>query len=79
MYIFFGTESVPETPADESISGRHLASAECISMITAFIHLIDVEILPGGDTLKPDMTRIGMGVLNPKGKLNVRLSRRIPS
>ena len=57
-------------------TGRHFSSAEILTFIASFIMLADVTIIPGGDTLKPDVHRIGVGVLQPKGSMRVRLRKR---
>lgn len=57
-------------------TGRHFAQSEITIFLVAFLHLFDVSVLPGGDTLEPDTQRIGLGILHRKGGLKVRLNRR---
>lgn len=59
------------------MTGRHFASAEILTGVAAFLHLVDAERVPGADTLADDMTRIGLGVNHVKGKMMVRIKQRV--
>ncbi|ORY31866.1 cytochrome P450 [Naematelia encephala] len=66
MFPFGGGSSMCE--------GRHFASAEILSFLAIFIATIDVQVVR--DTIKADFTRIGLGVMQPKGELRVKMRRR---
>ncbi|ORX37132.1 cytochrome P450 [Kockovaella imperatae] len=54
--------------------GRHFASIEILTFLISFIHTFDVQVV--SDNMQVDMTRVGLGIIQPKGKTIVRLSRR---
>lgn len=56
------------------MTGRHFASIEILTFITSFLSTLDAEIV--NDTLVHDTNRLGLGVIQPKGKMQVKLSRR---
>ena len=56
------------------IPGRHFASAEILTFIAAFISIADVQVM--SDTIIADKQRQGLGVLQPKGKMMVRMAKR---
>ena len=54
-------------------AGRHFASAEILTFIAAFISLADVKVI--SDSIQVNTQRQGLGVLQPKGKMVVKMTR----
>lgn len=56
--------------------GRHFAKIHCIVTLAMMVEIFDCDILAGPKDLKIDLTKFGMGVLGPSGKVAARLRRR---
>ena len=56
------------------LTGRHFASIEILTFLISFISNFRIDIV--SDKVEADRTRIGLGILQPKGKVMVDLVRR---
>jgi cytochrome P450 len=56
--------------------GRQFAKIHCIVTLAMMADSFDCDILAEPKDLKMDLTKFGMGVLGPNGKVGARLQRR---
>lgn len=56
--------------------GRHFAKIHCIVTLAMMVDSFDCDIIAGPKDLEIDLTKFGMGVLGPRGRVGARLQRR---
>ena len=57
--------------------GRNFAKMHCILTLAMMVECFDCEILAKPKDLMIDLSKFGMGVLGPSGKIPVRMRRRV--
>ena len=57
--------------------GRHFAKIHCIVTLAMMVESFDCDILARPKNLKVDLSKFGMGILGPSGKVAARLRRRV--
>jgi len=73
-----GTESswIPFGSGANLCPGRQFAKTHCILSIAMMVDNFDCDILAEPRNLRMDTRKFGMGVLDPSGKIAVRLRKR---
>lgn len=56
--------------------GRHFAKIHCILTLAMMVESFECDILARPKSFKLDLSKFGMGVLGPSGKVAVRICRR---
>jgi cytochrome P450 len=56
--------------------GMHFAKVHCIMTLAMMVDAFDCDILAGRKAMELDLSKFGMGVLGPNGKVPVRLRRK---
>lgn len=58
--------------------GRNFAKIHSILTVAMMVESFDCDILAKPEDLKLDLSKFGMGVAGPRGKVAVRLCKRAP-
>lgn len=56
--------------------GNHFAKIHCILTVAMMVESFECDILAKPKNLEPDLSKFGMGILGPKGKVASRLRPR---
>ncbi|KAF2821982.1 cytochrome P450 [Ophiobolus disseminans] len=76
-FFLVGTEGswLPSGSGANLCPGRHFTKIHCIVTLAMMVESFDCDILAEPKDLKLDLSKFGMGVLGPSGKVGARLRR----
>jgi cytochrome P450 len=77
-FTFAGTEGswLPFGSGANICPGMQFANIHCILTVAMMVESLDCDILAPAKNLQLDMSKFGMGVMGPKGKVPVRIRKR---